>query len=132
MNVNYKQYVMTDDKSAILPSDVKRLLSDSYWAANRDMETISKTIETSICIGVFEEDDLVGFGRVVTDKAVFAWIADMIVHEKHRGKGLGKQIMNFIQDHPDIPDSLQLLRTQDAHGLYEKYGFSKNSEFMSK
>ena len=81
---------------------------------------------------VFYQDALIAFGRVVTDKALFAWIADVVVSPPHRGKGLGKEIVQFIQDHPDIPDSLQLLRTRDAHGLYEKYGFSIEREFMSK
>ena len=132
MNVNYNQYVITDDKSMISPQRVKALLDKSYWAPDRDIGTIAKTIENSICIAVLADNDMVGFGRVVTDKAVFAWLADIIIHENHRNKGIGKQIVQFIQDHPEIPKHLQLLRTKDAHKLYEKYGFSKNSEFMSK
>lgn len=132
MNTHYQNYRITDDKTPITPEKVKALLDDSYWAPDRSLELIAKTIDNSICVGVFAGDELVGFGRVVTDKAIFAWIADVIVHEDYRGKGLGKQIMQFIQNHPDIPDSLQLLRTKDAHTLYEPFGFSVNSEFMSK
>ncbi|WP_037940071.1 GNAT family N-acetyltransferase [Sulfurospirillum arcachonense] len=132
MDINYEEYLITDDKSLISPKAVKALLDKSYWASDRNIDTITKTIEHSICIGVFAENKLVGFGRAVTDKAVFAWIADIIIHEEHRTKGLGKQIMLFIQKHPEIPKSLQILRTKDAHKLYEKYGFSINSEFMSK
>ena len=82
-------------------------------------------------MGVFLDEALVGFARVVTDKAVFAWIADVTVAKGHRGQGLGKEIINFIQAHPDIPEHSQLLRTRDAHGLYEQFGFKKN-EVMSK
>ena len=127
----YEKHLITDDKTDITPQAVKNLLDGSYWAPNRSLELIEKTIENSICVGVFQGDTLIGFARVVTDKAVFAWIADVIVAETHRGKGLGKEIMNFIQAHPDIPEHSQLLRTKDAHGLYEKYGF-KISETMTK
>jgi GNAT superfamily N-acetyltransferase len=131
MEKRFLQYLITDDKKRISAQDVKRLLDGSYWASDRPLALIEKTIENSICVGVFFDEALVGFARVVTDRAVFAWIADVIVAEKERGKGLGKQIMNFIQAHPDIPAHSQLLRTRDAHGLYEQFGF-KRSETMTK
>jgi GNAT superfamily N-acetyltransferase len=131
MEKRFLQYLITDDKKRISAQDVKRLLDGSYWASDRPLALIEKTIENSICVGVFFDEALVGFARVVTDRAVFAWIADVIVAEKERGKGLGKQIMNFIQAHPEIPAHSQLLRTRDAHGLYEQFGF-KRSETMTK
>jgi GNAT superfamily N-acetyltransferase len=73
----------------------------------------------------------VGFARVVTDHAVFAWIADVVIHPDQRGRGIGKFLMGCIQNHPEIPNSLQVLRTSDAHGLYEKFGFGVG-EFMKK
>ena len=74
----------------------------------------------------------VGFGRVVTDYAVFGWIADVIVHEEFRGLGLGKFLVKCICQHPDLPENL-VLRTEDAHGLYEKYGFkTKELIFISR
>ena len=127
----FGDYILTDEKSGISPEAVKHLLDGSYWAPDRPLELIEKTIENSICVGAFANGELIGFARVVTDKAVFAWIADVIVAEAHRGKGLGKEIVSFIQAHPDVPEHSQLLRTRDAHGLYEKYGF-KRSEVMSK
>lgn len=132
METIYLNYLLTDDKRNISPKSVKRLLDNSYWAHDRSLEVIEKTIQNSICIGVFDEKDLVAFARVVTDKAVFAWIADVIVNEAHRGKGLGKEMIQFIQDHPDIPAHLQLLRTRDAQGLYGRYGFVKINNVMSK
>ena len=91
---------------------------------------IAKSIENSICVSAFFDEKIVAFGRVVTDQVFFAWIADVIVSPPHRGKGLGKELVQFIQAHPDIPEFLQLLQTTDAHGLYEKYGFSRNGEFI--
>lgn len=131
MQKNFQNYRITDDKTGITPQAVKRLLDGSYWAPDRDILLIEKTLENSICVGVFLGETLVGFARVVTDKAVFAWIADVIVSEAHRGKGIGKEIVRFIQAHPDVPAHSQLLRTRDAHGLYEQFGFTR-SEVMSK
>ena len=131
MDWKYQDYIITDDRLKANPERVKNLLSESYWAKNRSIETIKKTIENSICISVFFDNKQIGFARIVTDYAVFAWIADIIIEESHRGKGLGKEIMRIIQEHSLIPNSVQVLRTKDAHGLYEKFGF-KNCEFMSK
>ena len=130
MEKEFQEYLLTDERR-ITPQAVKNLLDGSYWAPDRPLALVEKTIKNSICVGVFHGDNLVGFARVVTDKAVFAWIADVIVHKAHRGKGLGKEIVSFIQAHPDIPEHSQILRTRDAHGLYEKYGF-KRSEVMVK
>ena len=130
MKTSFHNYVLTDEYP-ISAQAVENLRDGSYWAPDRPLELIAKTIENSICVGVFMQDELVGFARVVTDKAVFAWIADVIVAEAHRGKGLGQELISFIQAHPDIPAHSQFLRTRDAHGLYEKYGFKK-SEIMSK
>lgn len=133
METPYQDYIITDEKKLIMPRMVKKLLDGSYWAPDRNLDLISRSIENSICIGAFYNSELIAFGRVVTDQVLFAWIADVVVSPQHRGKGLGKALIQFIQDHPDIPSSLQLLRTRDAHGLYEKYGFVRNGEFfMSK
>ncbi|MBI9101047.1 MAG: GNAT family N-acetyltransferase [Spirochaetales bacterium] len=121
----FNEFQITDEKNQTTPEAVKKLLSQSYWAADRALKTIKKSIENSLCISVFLDDELVGFVRVVTDHATFAWIADLIIHETHRGNGLGKRLMKMIGDHPDIPSSIQILATRDAHGLYEKYGFKK-------
>ncbi|HEX2937734.1 MAG TPA: GNAT family N-acetyltransferase [Ruminiclostridium sp.] len=82
-------------------------------------------------MGIYYNEKQIGFARIVTDYAVFAWIADVIIDEKHRGKGLGKKIIEFIQGIPDIPKTTQMIRTKDAHLLYEKYGFKK-CECISK
>lgn len=124
-------YVVTDDKAKVDVDRVHQLLSGTYWAAARTRETVQKTVDHSLCFSVLHNGLQVGFTRVVTDRAVFAWIADVVIHPDHRGKGLGKFLVSCIQNHPDVPGSLQVLRTRDAHGLYEKFGFSVG-EFMRK
>jgi len=131
MQWHHGEYRVTDDKSNVDVDRVFDLLATSYWAAGRTKSTVKKTIEHSICFSVLFENRQVGFARVVTDKAVFAWIADVIIDPEHRGRGLGKFVMSCIQDHPEIPDSLQVLRTRDAHSLYEKFGFERG-DFLSK
>ena len=131
MNWQHGNYIITDDKSRIDIEAVFNLLSHTYWAKGRSRETIVTTVANSICFAVLYDNMQVGFARVVTDRAVFAWIADVIVDERHRGKGLGKKLIACIQAHPDIPQSRQLLRTKDAHGLYEAFGF-KTTECMTK
>jgi GNAT superfamily N-acetyltransferase len=131
MEWHHGDYVVTDDRDKIDVDVVHWLLSVSYWAANRPKEVVQKTIDNSICFSVLLDGKQVGFARAVTDRAVFAWIADLIIDPKHRGKGLGKFIMACIQDHPEIPKSLQVLRTRDAHSLYERFGFEVG-EFLRK
>jgi len=131
MQWHHGEYRVTDDKTKVVVDRVCDLLATSYWATGRTKSTIEKTIEHSICFSVLFENRQVGFARVVTDKAVFAWIADVIIDPEHRGRGLGKFVMSCIQDHPEIPDSLQVLRTRDAHSLYEKFGFERG-DFLSK
>jgi GNAT superfamily N-acetyltransferase len=131
MEWTYQNYKITDDRSAVDLDVVHSLLSTSYWAANRPKEVIKKTVENSLCFSVLIEGEQVGFARVVTDHAVFAWIGDLIIDPDHRGKGLGKFLMQCIESHPEVPPSLQMLRTKDAHGLYEKFGF-KRGEILHK
>ncbi|MBN2411155.1 GNAT family N-acetyltransferase [candidate division KSB1 bacterium] len=125
------EYVISDDRNRVDIGKVAELLSDTYWAADRPPELVSKSIENSMCFSIFSHNKQIGFGRVVTDYAVFAWIADIIIHPDHRGKGLGKFLMSIIVEHPNIPKSLQLLKTKDAHSLYEKFGF-RIDECMEK
>jgi GNAT superfamily N-acetyltransferase len=121
----YRSYRVTDDQAVVDLEVVHSLLSVSYWAAGRPKDLTKRAIQNSLCFSVLLEGKQVGFARVVTDYAVFAWIADVIIDPDHRGKGLGKFLIQCIQNHPEVPASLQMLRTQDAHGLYEKFGFKK-------
>ena len=112
-------------------------LSTAYWSEGVPLETVTKSIEQSIVFGAYIVDGgaLVGFARVVTDYATFAWICDVFVFPDHRGRGLGKWLMECIVEHPDLQGLRRLLlATRDAHGLYEQFGFEPvpDGRFMQR
>lgn len=116
---------ISTDKSKLDLERIHDFLSNhSYWAQGRTPETVRKSIENSLCFGVFKADEQVGFARVVTDYAVFAWVLDVFVLNDYRQQGVGKMLMNAIMSHPGL-QKLQRwgLATKDAHDLYERYGF---------
>jgi GNAT superfamily N-acetyltransferase len=95
----------------------------SYWALGRPLEIVRRSIENSLCFGVYEGDRQVGFARVVTDYATFAWLCDVFVLESYRGQGLGKWLIETVAVHPALQSlRLFLLATSDAHELYQRYG----------
>ena len=106
---------------------IHRYLSEeSYWAKGIPRQVVERSIENALCFGAYEDGKQVGFARVVTDYAVFAYVGDVFVLDSHRGRGVSKMIMSAIMAHP----SLQGLRrwsllTTDAHGLYRQFGFSE-------
>lgn len=104
---------------------VHRELCKSYWAENIPFAIVKKAAENSVCFNVFMEKEQVAFARVVTDKATFAYLCDVIVNENHKSKGIGKALMQFIMAHPDLQGLRRFtLATKDAHSLYEKFGFT--------
>lgn len=130
MLVKTDKYQLTDNKERIKAhiSDVKNLLQQSYWAKERTLEKIKKSIEGSLCFAFFdtESDKIVAFARVVTDFATMYYLCDVIVDEGHRGKGLGKMLVNRISDEDERLKGLYgILLTSDAQGLYSQYGFSE-------
>lgn len=127
------EYYVSTDKSKLNIETITSLLKQSYWANERSEETILKSIDNSICYGVYKYDDMVGFGRVVTDYSTVYWICDIIIDEKHRGNGLGKKLMENIMSTSELEGLLGILATKDAHGLYEQYGFQNEpNKFMMK
>ena len=130
-------YVSTDKTKLNVELIHNFLSNDSYWAKGRSLETVKISIENSLCFGVFSADDkMAGFARVVTDYSVFGWIMDVFIHPDYRKLGLGKMLMDSIMTYEKL-QGLQRwgLATNDAHGLYEKYGFTgiKTPEkFMEK
>ena len=100
------------------------LENDSYWAQTRTREQTESAIANSICFGLYCGERQIGFARVVSDRATFAYIGDVYVLDEFRGQGLSKWLMETIISHPDLQGLRRwLLATRDAHGLYEKYGF---------
>jgi GNAT superfamily N-acetyltransferase len=100
------------------------LSQQSYWARGRSREAVATSMRNSICFGAYDGDRQVGFARAVTDRAVFAYIADVFVLPQFRGRGIGKMLMHAVVEHPDLRGlAVMLLRTRDAHGLYARFGF---------
>ncbi len=117
--------VVSTDKSRL---DVERIhaeIKSSYWGDYRTMHLTKTTIENSMCFGAYDAAGAqLGFARVLTDKVVFAYLMDVIVFEPHKGKGIGKKLVESILNHPDIKDVQTVaLKTKDAHGLYTPFGF---------
>ncbi len=116
-------YTISTDKARLNIELVQDFLNhSSYWAQNRSSAVIEKSIENSLCFGVYRGDTQVGFARVVTDYATFAWLCDVFIVEAHRGQGLGKKLVETIATYPELQGMLFLLATRDAHGLYQTYG----------
>jgi GNAT superfamily N-acetyltransferase len=124
--IHRDDYFITTDKAKLDIAFLHNFLSNSYWAKGRTVETLKITIENSVCFGVFHKDKQIGFARVVTDHAIFAYLADVFINEGYRGRGLSKWLMETIMNYPELSGVKKwMLGTRDAHSLYEKYGFVK-------
>lgn len=100
------------------------LTNDSYWARDRTIEQTRTAIENSICFGVYHGERQIGFARVVSDLATFAYLGDVFIIKEFRGQGTSKWLMETIMSHPDLQGLRRwVLATRDAHALYEKFGF---------
>ena len=124
---------MPDAGTVTIDTDKRRLdfnvihgfLSTSYWSPNIARETVRRAIENSLCFGVYLGNQQVGFARVITDGATFAYLADVFVLEDYRGRGLSKRLMDAIVNHPHLQGLRRwMLSTRDAHRLYAQYGFT--------
>jgi ribosomal protein S18 acetylase RimI-like enzyme len=124
-------YYIYDNRDKIQLNEVESLLKKSYWASDRDIDTIKVSIINSICFSVFYENSQIGFGRVVTDFSSIAYISDVIIASEHRRKGIGKWLVYTMTNDPRWKNILQLLVTDDAHSLYTKFGFTNNNQLMS-
>ena len=119
-------YFVSDDRTLVDVARVHAWLSEqAYWALGRSLETVGRSIEESLTLGLYGADgSQLGLCRWVTDYSTFAWLADVFVEPAHRGSGLGGWLIQIATDHPAISDlHLQLLATRDAHGLYSRFGF---------
>ena len=137
------EYLISTDKSKLDISVIHDFLSSSYWAEEIHLELVKKSIENSLCFGIYKEDSSalhsvaqVGFARVISDYTTFGYIADVFVIKEKRGIGLSKWLMQCILKHPQLQGLRNLcLMTSDAHTLYEPFGFKKipiPENFMAK
>ena len=120
------RYLISDDKSLIQTGRVFELLSNTYWAKDRTKEAVQKSIDNSLCFGVYLDNLQIGFARCITDYATIYYLCDVVIAEKHRGQGLGKALTKFITEHKSLAALMGVLGTKDAHGLYEQFGFMRD------
>ena len=119
------RYLVTTDKTRLDLRVIHDFLRKSYWAAGIPIEVVERSIRNSLTFGLFCGEAQVGFARVVTDRATFAYLADVFVLEGHRGRGLSGWLMETVLSHPELQGLRRwMLATADAHGLYERYGFA--------
>lgn len=126
-NLDIEAFSISIDKTKLQIDYIHQYLSnESYWAKNIPIETVKKSINGSLCFGIYLKEKQVGFARVITDEATFAYLADVFIDENYRGLGLSKKLMAFIMDYLK-PFHLRkmMLATRDAHNLYAQYGFDK-------
>lgn len=118
-------FLITTANEKIDVEFLHEFLSGSYWAKNIPLETVRRSIENSLCFALFDREKQIGFARIVTDKATFAYLCDVFVIEDYRGRGLSKWLMNTISGHPQLQNLRRwMLATRDAHGLYSQFGFT--------
>jgi GNAT superfamily N-acetyltransferase len=122
-------YEADDDAARIDVDVVQGFLSTSYWATGVPRDVVARSIAGSLNVGVYDADGaLVAFARMVTDRATFAWLADVFVLEAHRGRGLGRFVVSTILEHPELAGIRSfLLATADAHELYRSLGFTETA-----
>lgn len=137
LEVSKQDYFLSTDRSKIQIDVVCGLLAKTHWVANRKRLAIVKSIDNSLCYGVYHGNQQVAFAPLVTDYATFAYLCDVVVDERYRGRGLSKWMMSCIMENPDLSELRRfILATKDAHGLYEKFGFKplspqEQQRFMS-
>ncbi len=123
-------YCISTDPSRIDTGVLHRYLSEeSYWARGIPLAVVEKSLAHSLCFGLYEQEKMIGFARLVTDRSTFAWLADVFILETCRGKGLSKWLLETIQAHPELQGLRRwILATRDAHGLYEQFGWLRPDE----
>ncbi len=121
-----EDYTISSDPARLDLSWIYSYLTDeSYWARGISNQVFQKSVENSLCFGIYHQERQVGFGRVISDFATFAYLADVFVAEAYRGQGLGKWLVECIIAYPELQGLRRwMLATSDAHGLYERYGFA--------
>jgi GNAT superfamily N-acetyltransferase len=132
---NSKDVYVSDDRDEMDIDFIYNNLKSLYWATNLTRENLIGRMMNSLCFGIFADGRQVGFARVITDFFSFAYLADVFVEEKERGKGYSRILLEYILDYPSLRDIKWLLATRDMHGLYKKFGFTDvaNPErFMGK
>lgn len=121
------EFEISTDPARVDLETVQQFLSEqAYWSPGVPMDVVRRAIEGSVVFGVYRGEEQVGFARVVTDRATFGWIGDVVILAPFRGQGLSKWLMECIVGHPELQGFRRwMLATRDAHGLYARYGFTE-------
>ena len=119
------EFLISTDKLRLDLKLVHGFLSNnSYWAKGRTLDVVTRSVEKSLSFGLYKANHQIGFARVVTDYATFAWVADVFILAEHRRQGLAKRMMEVITAHPELQGFRRwVLATKDAHELYRQFGF---------
>jgi GNAT superfamily N-acetyltransferase len=118
------EFTVSTDPAKFDLAMIHSFLTDCYWAKGIPLEVVRRSVENSLCFGVYRGKEQLGFARVISDYATFAYLADVFILESHRGRGLSKLLMESIMHHPELQGLRRWsLATSDAHGLYEQFGF---------
>ncbi|MFL5698795.1 MAG: GNAT family N-acetyltransferase [Ktedonobacteraceae bacterium] len=120
------EYLISTDKSRLDLTLIHNFLTTSYWATGIPLEVVRRSIEHSLSFGLYKEEQQIGYARVITDYATFAYLGDVFILEPFRGQGLSKWLMEVVVTHPELQGFRRwILLTKDAHGLYKKVGFTE-------
>lgn len=127
INVPYNGYLITTDKSKMVPADIHKWLSEvSYWCKGVPFDIVKQSFDNSFCIGAIQDGRQIAFARLITDYTTFGYLADVYVEEGHRGKGISKKMMELLFGLDWVKGMRGIkLQTSDGHGLYRKYGFTE-------
>ncbi len=125
MEISENGFIFSDDVNKLDINAIHDYLcNQSYWASNIPWETVKKSVEGSLCFGIYKSTVQIGFARWITDKATFAYLADVYVLPEYQGQGLMKKLISLMLFHKDLQGLRRyMLSTRDAHGLYEQFGF---------
>jgi len=124
-HIQHDEYEISTDPERLDVTSIHAFLTQSYWSPGIPRSVVERAISNSLCFGLYLRAEQVGFARVVTDKATFAYLADVFILNAHRGKGLSKWLMQVIMEHKDLQGLRRfMLATKDAHGLYKQFEFN--------
>src|SRR3984885_7082676 len=127
------RFLISTDRSKLDVDVIHKFLTRSYWATGIQRATVVRAIENSLCFGVYDGADQVGFARIISDFATYAYVADVFILEQYRERGLGKELMASIMAHPDLQGLRRWsLGTRDAQGLYAQFGFEPVLNTLSR
>ena len=127
------QYLISSDKTKLSLDWIFDFLSKSYWAGGRSRETVERSINNSVCFGLYHHGNQIGLARVVTDRATMYWLCDVFIDAKYRQRGLGKKLLKYVVESEELKGQFGILATRDAHGFYKHFGFRKEPEtFMRR